>query len=182
MTSPKTSLTVVTRSAAATKRLAASLARALRAPRTVALQGELGAGKTTFAQGFITALDVDARDVKSPTYALAVTHRAHRTTVHHLDLYRLDDEDALVALGLAELLVDEEAIALVEWPDRAPRLLNDAVRVTLTHAGARARTVVIEARRDELAAIEDTLDRSRALRTAPRSPSTSTTKRARVDR
>lgn len=171
------SWTRVTRSAAATKRIAATLARALRAPQTVTLQGELGAGKTTFAQGFIAALGVDEREVKSPTYALAVSHRTPGASVHHIDLYRVDDEASLVALGLDDLIADEEAIALVEWPERAPDLLANAVRVFISHRGARSRTIVIEGTREILAAIDAEAPAARPARATAAS-----TKRARVDR
>lgn len=115
---------VTTTSAAATKRLAATLASVLEPPVVVALEGPLGAGKTTFVQGLVGSLPGgDALRVQSPTFALA---RTYPTTpaVHHLDLYRLDDEDAARDLGLLDMAADEAAITCVEWPERAPTLLQ----------------------------------------------------------
>lgn len=99
-----------------TEALAAELAKGLKAPLVVFLEGELGAGKTTFVRGFVRALPGgESVAVQSPTFALA---RSYPTTppVHHLDLYRLPDRDSLEELGLLELLLDERALCLVEWP------------------------------------------------------------------
>jgi len=89
-----------------------------RLPLVVTLSGDLGAGKTTFAKGFVAALAGGADVVvQSPTFALA---RTYPTTppVHHLDLYRLheqsDPRGALVDLGLLDLVFD--GVTLVEWP------------------------------------------------------------------
>jgi len=130
---------VSTTSGAATRRVAAALARALTPPCVVLLHGDLGAGKTTFAQGFVHALSGGAElRVQSPTYALA---RTYETTppVHHLDLYRLDDESVAHDLGLLEMLSDADAFALVEWPERAPSLREHPCVITLHITGSSAR-------------------------------------------
>ena len=107
---------VRTTSCVETEALAAELALGLHAPLVVLLEGELGAGKTTFVRGFVGALPGgESVTVQSPTFALARTYPTS-PPVHHLDLYRLAGRDSLEELGLLELLLDERAICLVEWP------------------------------------------------------------------
>lgn len=109
---------------------------ALRAPAVIALAGELGAGKTTFAQALCEGLGV-AEPVTSPTYALVHEYATARGTVHHLDLYRLRDPSQLAQLGWDELIA-AGGIVLVEWPDRAgDRLPSDARWYELRHVPGR---------------------------------------------
>ncbi len=109
----------VTRTAAATERFAAAIAKQVKPPLVLLLDGALGAGKTTFVRGFVRALEGGRGVVvQSPTFALARTY-ATRPPVHHLDLYRLEGQPVMHAveeLGLLELLGDADAFALVEWP------------------------------------------------------------------
>lgn len=135
-------VTIVLGSARATEALGARLARALTPPAVVLLDGDLGAGKTTLTRGFVRALPGgDAVLVQSPTFALA---RTYPTTpvVHHLDLYRLDDDGALDALGLRDLLDDPVAVSLVEWP-RALPAGDRTVRVHLDNPDEQGRTATI---------------------------------------
>jgi tRNA threonylcarbamoyladenosine biosynthesis protein TsaE len=127
-----------------TRAIAAALFRELAPPRIVLLDGDLGAGKTTFAKGFIGASGVDEREVKSPTFAIARTH-GDAPPIHHLDLYRIDDEGALVALGIEDLLHDPQALVLVEWASRLPALdrSGSAVRVEIEFLSIRRREIRI---------------------------------------
>jgi tRNA threonylcarbamoyladenosine biosynthesis protein TsaE len=105
---------------AATERLAARLAKLVEPGDVIALEGELGAGKTAFARGFIRAL-VDAPEVPSPTFTLVQTYDAPRFTIWHFDLYRISKPEEADELGLDEAY--DEGVALIEWPER----LGDAV-------------------------------------------------------
>ena len=90
-------------------------------PRVIAATGNLGAGKTSLAQGVARGLGVPSSVyVNSPTFAL---HQAHQGQLpfHHLDLYRLMDEEELTYLGFEEVL--EHGVSYIEWPQRAPNLL-----------------------------------------------------------
>jgi tRNA threonylcarbamoyladenosine biosynthesis protein TsaE len=99
---------------------------------TVLLEGELGAGKSTFARGLIRSLGHEGA-VPSPTYTLVEPYQLTRGTVYHVDLYRVGDAEELRFLGWNEL---DSGLRLVEWPDRAPQLADDAdVRLTFSYDG-----------------------------------------------
>ena len=94
-------------------------------PRVIAAFGNLGAGKTSLAQGLARGIGVPRSTyVNSPTFAIHQAHQAelyhHLTYFHHLDLYRLEDEEELIHLGFEELL--ESGLTYIEWPQRAPSL------------------------------------------------------------
>jgi tRNA threonylcarbamoyladenosine biosynthesis protein TsaE len=145
-----TTLAAGTGGPAATRRLAAAIAGLARPGDVVVLTGELGAGKTTFAQGFAGALGV-AEDVVSPTFTLVHEHATARPGVAlvHADLYRLERTGELEDLGLEEMRRDG-AILLVEWGEVAGDRLGPALLVTLRHGPAGAETRRVElARRGE---------------------------------
>lgn len=100
--------------------LGRALGRALGAPSpsalVIALQGDLGAGKTTFVSGVMAALGV-AGPVRSPTYTLLEPYETATRRVFHLDLYRLADPQEVEPLGLRDLLTADAAL-LIEWPER----------------------------------------------------------------
>lgn len=123
-------------------------ASARRDALVVALIGDLGAGKTTFVQGFLSALRV-RENITSPTfvllkrYALSGVPFAH---LYHIDAYRLKNAKDLVALHYKEMLRDPGAIVLIEWADRVPRAIpKHSVRITLLH-GAKEHERVIKIR------------------------------------
>lgn len=96
--------------------LAADLAQRLRAGDWLLLQGELGAGKTTFARALIrTALADTNAEVPSPTFTLVQTYETASFDILHCDLYRLSDVSELEELGLFHATT---AVRILEWPDR----------------------------------------------------------------
>jgi len=122
--------------------LAAELARDLRPGDVVALEGGLGAGKTTFVSAVVRALGNGA-DVSSPTFTF--WHRYGGTPpLEHLDLYRIEDAGELAELGLEDAFAPD-GIAFVEWADRIPGLVPaGAFRVRIDGSGAGPREIRIE--------------------------------------
>jgi len=112
--------------------IARQLAAELKPGDVVCLEGDLGAGKTTFVQGLAAALGVPGR-VTSPTFCLVQEHRGENVLLVHMDLYRLRSEDDVLAIGWEDYLA-EGAIVAVEWPERAGSLVpSDAIRIAFTH-------------------------------------------------
>lgn len=114
--------------------LGALLARHCPRPAVIFLEGDLGAGKTTLARGFLRALGHRGA-VRSPTYTLLEPYEPADGPIFHLDLYRLADPEELAYLGLRDL-VGERAILLVEWPERGQGGLPPAdLRIRIAHRG-----------------------------------------------
>lgn len=101
--------------------LAQRLGPRLAPPLVVWLQGDLGAGKTTFVRGLLQGLGHQGR-VKSPTYGLLEHYRLAGCQVLHLDLYRIADSGELEFLGISDL-IDSQTILMVEWPQNGGPLL-----------------------------------------------------------
>ncbi len=125
-----------------TARLAVTLGRALTAGDIVLLTGDVGAGKTHFARALIQSLLAVPEDVPSPTFTLVQTYDTPRGEVWHSDLYRLSSPDEVIELGLTEAF--EDAICLVEWPDRLGDLLPEgALRIALSPEGDDIRRITL---------------------------------------
>lgn len=117
----------------ATEAFAAHLCQHLRQGDLVALQGELGVGKTAVARQIIRTLaERPGEEVASPTFNLVLIYAFPRVTIWHFDLYRIGAPEETWELGLEDALA--EGIALVEWPDRlGPYLPEDRIDIDLTY-------------------------------------------------
>lgn len=136
-------MTATLAGAAETRALGQKLGRLLRPGDWVTLRGELGAGKTTLVSGIVEGIHPGMRS-RSPTYVRVEVYGRDPAIVH-ADLYRLESPEEWDTLGVEEMAQD--AIAVVEWADRAgDRLPKDRLDLTLEYAGADARSVRIEPR------------------------------------
>jgi len=120
-------------SLASTHAIAAALAGLARPGDVIVLAGEMGAGKTAFAQGFGRALGV-GEVITSPTFTLVHSYPIpnSKITLHHADLYRLDTTGDVEELALSEL-AEFGGIVLVEWGDVAAATFGDHLEVRLEH-------------------------------------------------
>lgn len=131
-------------SLAATHALAARLAAALRPGDVVALEGDLGVGKSELARAVIRARAGADIEVPSPTFTIVQSYDLPDLAIVHADLYRLTCSDELPELGLDEVL--ERAALLVEWPERAGgHLPADRLTVRLRLLDAEAREATLTA-------------------------------------
>jgi tRNA threonylcarbamoyladenosine biosynthesis protein TsaE len=120
---------VILADAAATDAAGRALAPCIRAEDVIALSGDLGAGKTSFARGILAGLGL-AEEAPSPSFALVIPYAPPdvRLPIWHVDLYRLDDADEVEQLGLDDALIDSALI--IEWPERmGARLWPEALRL-----------------------------------------------------
>lgn len=124
----------------ATLEFATDFARALAPPCAIALHGELGAGKTTFVRGILRALGV-AGPIKSPTYALVESYDTELGEIHHLDAYRIENEEDFEARGGHDYF-DGASVQLVEWPERVESFIAFDLHVRFVFEGNGRRVFV----------------------------------------
>jgi tRNA threonylcarbamoyladenosine biosynthesis protein TsaE len=105
-----------------TESIAADFSKQLTGGEVIALEGDLGAGKTQFVRGLVIGLGGEGRSVSSPTFVLLNVYDRGRLTVFHLDAYRVHGADDFEAIGFTELL-EQGGVIAVEWPQRVPALL-----------------------------------------------------------
>ena len=128
----------------ASRAVGATIGRLARPWDLIALRGDLGAGKTVVAQGVAQGLGVVA-GVTSPTYVLVAVYQSGRLGLQHVDLYRLAGAVDLDSLDWEDLL-DEPAVTVVEWPERAgARMPADCLLVSIEAASTNRRTMTISA-------------------------------------
>ena len=130
-------------SLAATHAIAKVLAGLARPGDVIVLAGDMGAGKTAFAQGFGRALGV-TEPITSPTFTLVHSYKCGKITIHHVDLYRLERMAEVADLALGEL-AEFAGIVLVEWGDVVAASLGDhlAVKLEPVEGDDDARTIEI---------------------------------------
>ncbi len=107
---------------AAIDSLAIAMVRHLPCPLVIGLTGTLGAGKTTLVQRLAAAAGIDPGDVTSPTFTLLQSHHGS-IVIHHLDAYRVGDEEEFLQLGVEELFEDSQSWTIIEWADRVREVL-----------------------------------------------------------
>ncbi|WP_419907126.1 tRNA (adenosine(37)-N6)-threonylcarbamoyltransferase complex ATPase subunit type 1 TsaE [Hoeflea sp.] len=141
----------------ATQRLGQDLALALKPGDCLALQGDLGAGKSTLARALIRTVAADpALDVPSPTFTIVQSYDLC-IRIAHYDLYRITGPDELVELGLDEAL--DDGAVLIEWPENAAEALpSDAVHIAISEQGGDARQIRISGPDPALQRIGRSLD------------------------
>ncbi len=116
------------------ERLATLVAKHLVTPLVIAIDGDLGTGKTTWTRFLAQACGVDASDVTSPTFVLVHQYDGD-PKIYHLDAYRINDDDEFYELGIEEMF-EEDAVTVVEWASRVIDCLPlDRLEVTIEDEG-----------------------------------------------
>lgn len=129
-----------------TDRFSLALASAVQNGLTIALNGQLGAGKTRLVRGLCVALGVSEDHVSSPTFVLMQLYTDGRIPVAHFDTYRLGDPEEFLAIGADEYLNSGEWLCLVEWADRVADILpDDRLTIRISHTGENERLMEVSA-------------------------------------
>lgn len=127
-----------------TRRFGAHLGALVQPGDVVLLHGNLGAGKTHFAQGIAQGLGIE-EVVRSPTFTLINEYEEGRIPLYHVDLYRLEGDADIASTGLEEYF-DAGGVVVVEWPEKGVGWLpDDALRVSLRHVSDLRRALRLDA-------------------------------------
>ncbi|PEN13062.1 tRNA (adenosine(37)-N6)-threonylcarbamoyltransferase complex ATPase subunit type 1 TsaE [Longibacter salinarum] len=132
---------VTTQSVEETMDLGADLAARLDPGAVVAIDGDLGAGKTHFVKGLARGLGYSEREVRSPTFTIVQVHEGGSMPLYHFDAYRVGSPEEFVDLGFEEYVYGE-GVTVVEWPRRVEDLLpDDTIWLRLEHISAEERRI-----------------------------------------
>lgn len=134
----------ISNSAKDTKQIAKNLAWDFRGG-VIALKGELGAGKTTFVQGFAEGLGITEKII-SPTFVLIRQHKIPNTNrfLYHIDLYRLENDRDFKSLGLKDLLNNPEHLIIIEWAEKIEKYLpKDFLQISIKKIDQNQRRLTI---------------------------------------
>ena len=121
--------TFISNSPAETMAIGRQIAEDADSGSVLALQGDLGSGKTVFVKGVVAGLGGTA-DVTSPTFTLVHEYRGGRLPVYHFDFFRLENEQSIARLGLDDYLFGD-GVCLIEWADRFPDCIPERTRWVL---------------------------------------------------
>jgi tRNA threonylcarbamoyladenosine biosynthesis protein TsaE len=126
-----------------TQALAAALAQTLRGGEVIALDGELGTGKTQFVRGLLKGLGGNPRTVSSPTFVLLNVYDSGRLPLFHLDAYRVSGADDFESIGFNEL-IEQGGVVVVEWASRVIDLLpQKRIDVQIQAIGPTVRSIQV---------------------------------------
>ena len=140
-TDPALPRTVYSLSEDETLDLGRTFARQIKGGELLALEGDLGLGKTVFVRGFASGLGIAPQDVASPSFTLVQEHPDGRLPLYHVDLYRLDNPDDVEPLGLEELMASG-GVVVVEWGEKLPSYFRrDALVIRFHDVGEGSRRI-----------------------------------------
>lgn len=126
-----------------TRAIAKDLAKQVPFGTVICLEGDLGAGKTTFSKAFIASITgVEEDAIQSPTFIYLNSYEAHQGSLHHFDLYRLKNSDEFVELGFLDY-VSQDSLCLIEWPCRLQSLLKSYLLVSMDYVSEHERKIQI---------------------------------------
>ncbi len=127
-----------------TNEIAEEFVKSLKKGDIVLLQGDLGAGKTTFVKGIVKALKGDENNVTSPTFTILNEYDLPQFPIYHFDLYRLSDPNELCNIGYEEYFYGD-GVCFVEWPERAEEFFDNNVKVVqINKLGKNQREIIFQ--------------------------------------
>ncbi len=138
-------LTLLSRSVSETQKVGALLGQLLKGNEIICLEGELGTGKTSLIQGIGRGQGI-REPITSPTFTLVNEYQGKAATLYHVDLYRLDSTEDMVAAGLDGYFYDG-GICVIEWAEKAGDILpRDCLCITLRHVSQQERGISLRAK------------------------------------
>ncbi len=129
-----------------TDRLGRLVAESLSGGLVIALNGQLGSGKTRFVRSLCSALEVDTQHVNSPTFVLMQLYTDGRIPVAHFDTYRVDDAEEFLAIGAEDYLFSDDWLSVIEWAERVTEILpSDRLTVSIEPTSETSRRFIFSA-------------------------------------
>lgn len=135
----------ITNNAKETVDIAMNLARTLKGGETIALTGNLGAGKTVFVKGLAKALGIND-NITSPTFVLLKVYNIKQRQIKrfvHVDCYRLEGKEDLYEIGLGDYLSNPENVVVIEWADRISNLPSNTIHIKMEYISDQERRLVM---------------------------------------
>lgn len=133
---------IISRSEEETFRIAKEYAKHVEPGDVICLKGDLGAGKTHFTKGFVTAFGLEKNTVSSPTFALINEYQGDNIEIFHFDCYRLEDVQEALEIGAEEYFYGD-GICIIEWPERIREILpSNSKTITITSTGPSEREIL----------------------------------------
>ncbi|MCF6276371.1 MAG: tRNA (adenosine(37)-N6)-threonylcarbamoyltransferase complex ATPase subunit type 1 TsaE [Candidatus Magasanikbacteria bacterium] len=139
----------ITNSPTETEEVGKNLVKELKGGDIILLNGELGAGKSTFVKGIAQGLKIK-RTINSPTFTLMNVYTLDKEKngikkLIHIDTYRLKDEEALIEIGAEDYIGKKDTLTLIEWPEKVQELIadKDIIEIDLIQAEENRRKIVI---------------------------------------
>lgn len=130
--------------------LAKKTAEKLRGGEILLLEGDLGAGKTTFTKGLAEAFGI-TEEIVSPTFTLMQVYPLPKDIggikkIVHIDTYRLDDEQAFIDIGAMDFIGEPDTVSIIEWPEKITGLLQEkkTIHIAFLHEEKSTRTIIID--------------------------------------
>ncbi|MCL2861256.1 MAG: tRNA (adenosine(37)-N6)-threonylcarbamoyltransferase complex ATPase subunit type 1 TsaE [Firmicutes bacterium] len=126
-----------------TVRFAFEFAKGLKGGDVVCLDGDLGAGKTTFTKGLAKGLGIDC-EITSPTFSILNAYDGNRFKLYHIDAYRLKNAEEAVATGLCDYIFSNDAIVVIEWFENISQILpKELKKVSLRYVRDNVREIIV---------------------------------------
>lgn len=127
-----------------TKKMASNFSKVLKGGEVITLSGDLGAGKTTFTQSLAKAIGV-SEPVTSPTFTLMNQYAGCSLKLYHFDMYRIEDIDEILEVGLTEYFGNSDAICVIEWAENIQKLLpKNLIKIKINKLGEFKREFIFE--------------------------------------
>ena len=145
----ETKTRLATSSAFETEQLGETIATTIVPPIVLAIDGEMGAGKTQLVRGLAKGLGLDPAEISSPTFVICALHEGACRLVH-MDAYRLGSLDELETIGYEEMLEEHSLVMAIEWASRIMDAIPEKrIEIRIAHRGETSRGIEVIDRRDD---------------------------------